>query len=62
MEDVEDEQTVVVCVVGLDANGVASAGSVGIACIDFDDGRFIRRIRKIRPDCVRSLEVPAIIS
>jgi hypothetical protein len=62
MEDVEDEQTVVVCVVRLDANGVAPAGSVGIACIDFDDGRFVRRIGEIRPDCVCTLEVAAIIS
>jgi hypothetical protein len=28
MKDVKDEQTIVVCVVGLDANGIASSGGV----------------------------------
>lgn len=62
MKDVKDEQAVVVGIVGLDANGVASAGGVGIACIDFDNGGVVGRIREIGPDCVCPLEVATDIS
>lgn len=62
MEDVKDEQAVIVCIVGLDANGVAPSDGVEVTGINFDEGGFIRRIREIGPDCVCSLEVSNTIN
>ena len=48
MYDVEDEEAIVVSVLGLDSSGDAASRRIGIRSVDFEDSRSSGSIREIQ--------------